>query len=152
MSRTMENERHGTTMATVTVSVGGSASTPRQKVLNVFLWILQVGIAAMFVSGGSNKLAGDPAMVQAFDAIGFGQWFRYLTGGLEVAGAVLLVLPAFAGFGAALLGGVMVGAILTHLLLVGGSALPALLLLLALVPVAAVRRERTLELLRRLRS
>lgn len=139
-------------MTSVTAALGAPAAKSRRKVLNTFLWILQIGIAVMFVSAGSDKLAGDPAMVQAFEAIGFGQWFRYLTGGLEVAGAVLLVLPAFAGFGAALLGGVMVGAILTHLFLVGGSALPALVLLIALIPVAAVRRERTLELLRRLRS
>jgi uncharacterized membrane protein len=32
-------------------------------------------------------------MVGLFDAIGIGQWFRYLTGGLEVLGAVALLVP-----------------------------------------------------------
>ena len=104
----------------------------------------------MFLSAGANKLGGDPAMVQAYQAIGFGQWFRYLTGGLEVVGAVLLVIPALAGLGAFLLAAVMVGAVLTHLLLVGGRALPAMVLLLALLPIALLRREQTLDLLQRI--
>lgn len=33
-----------------------------------------------------SKLAGAPAMVGLFDTIGIGQWFRYLTGSLEVSG------------------------------------------------------------------
>ena len=31
-------------------------------------------------------------MVEMFDKIGLGQWFRYLTGGLEVTGAILLLV------------------------------------------------------------
>lgn len=32
-------------------------------------------------------------MVELFNEIGLGQWFRYLTGGLEVVGAVALLIP-----------------------------------------------------------
>ncbi len=42
---------------------------------------------------GFTKLAGNEQMVALFEAIGVGQWFRYLTGSLEVAGAILLVIP-----------------------------------------------------------
>jgi putative oxidoreductase len=31
---------------------------------------------------------GDPAMVEMFATIGIGQWFRYVVGALEIAGAV----------------------------------------------------------------
>jgi putative oxidoreductase len=137
-------------MTYATASLARGSSTPRRKVWNGVLWALQLAAAGMFLSAGANKLAGDPAMVQAFQAIGLGQWFRYLTGGLEVIGAVLLVVPALAGLGALLLAGVMVGAVLTHLFVVGGSALPALVLLLAMIPIALLRRERTLELLQRI--
>jgi uncharacterized membrane protein len=34
-------------------------------------------------------------MVQEFAQIGFGQWFRFFTGILEVAGAVGLLIPRF---------------------------------------------------------
>ena len=43
---------------------------------------------------GFFKLSGDPRMVGLFDAIGVGQWFRYVTGSLEVLGAILLLIHA----------------------------------------------------------
>ena len=68
-------------------------------------------------------------MVGLFDVIGVGQWFRYLTGAIEVGGAVALLVPAVAAFGAAALAATMVGAIATHLFIVGGSvAIPVVLL------------------------
>ena len=65
-----------------------------------------------------------------FDAIGVGQWFRYLTGLIEVGSALALLVPSIAVFGALALVATMVGAIATHLFIVGGSpAVPAILLL-----------------------
>ena len=73
--------------------------------------------------------------------------FRYVTGGLEVLGATALLVPRLAGAGALLLAGVMVGAVATHLFVVGGSPLMALVLLAVTALVAWSRRERTLRLL-----
>jgi uncharacterized membrane protein YphA (DoxX/SURF4 family) len=95
---------------------------------NVGLWVLQVLLAAAFVMAGFAKLSGQPAMVEEFEQIGLGQWFRYLTGGIEVASAVLLVIPRCTPVGAALLVCTMSGAVLTHLLKIGGSPVPALVL------------------------
>ena len=67
----------------------------------------------MFLMAGGNKLAGNPQMVGMFETIGLGQWFRYLTGSLEVIGAVLLIVPALSGVGGLLLTGVMFGAVAT---------------------------------------
>src|SRR4029077_11283297 len=86
----------------------GSGSTG--KIINVGLWILQIGAAGMFLMVGFFKLSGDPRMVALFDAIGLGQWFRYVTGSLEVLGALLLLIPRLSGLGALLLMGVMPGA------------------------------------------
>ena len=95
----------------------------------IALWIVQIALAGMFLLAGGSKLLGAPAMVGLFDAIGFGQWFRYLTGLIEVGSAVALLVPSIAVFGALALVATMVGAIVTHLFIVGGSpAMPAILL------------------------
>ena len=53
-------------------------------------WVLQILAAAMFLFAGGSKLTGQQAMVDTFGQIGLGQWFRYLTGIIEVGSAVLL--------------------------------------------------------------
>jgi uncharacterized membrane protein YphA (DoxX/SURF4 family) len=95
---------------------------------NVALWVLQVGAAAMFFMAGGMKLAGAPDMVAMFEVLG-GQWFRYVTGGVEVVGAALLLVPRLAGVGALLLAATMVGAIFTHVAVIGGSFVVPLVLL-----------------------
>jgi uncharacterized membrane protein YphA (DoxX/SURF4 family) len=85
-------------------------------------------LALAFGAAGIAKLAGVAQMVQVFDAIGFGQWLRYVTGAVELLGVVLLLVPATAFFGAALLTATMVCAVATHLALIGGSPVPALVL------------------------
>jgi putative oxidoreductase len=127
----------------------GAASTG--KIINVGLWILQIGAAGMFLMVGFLKLSGDAQMVGLFDAVGLGQWFRYVTGSLEVMGAVLLLVPRLSGLGALLLVGVMLGAVPTHLFVVGGSPLPAIILLIVTGVTAWGRRQRTINVLAGLR-
>ena len=96
----------------------------------IALWAVQIGLAGMFLFTGGLKLLGAPALVALFDAIGIGQWFRYVTGLIEVGSAVALPVPSLAGFGALALAATMIGAIATHLFVIGGSpAMPAILLL-----------------------
>jgi putative oxidoreductase len=128
----------------------GSGSTG--KIMNVGLWILQIGAAGMFLMVGFFKLSGDPRMVGLFDAIGVGQWFRYVTGSLEVLGAVLLLIPRLSGLGALLLVGAMLGAVATHLFVVDGSALGATILLSVTGVIAWGRRKRTIYLFAELRQ
>ena len=124
------------------ISVSQLLPIRRSLIALIALWGLQVGLAALFFFAGGSKLAGAPAMVALFDAIGVGQWFRYVTGLIEVVSAVALLVPSFAPFGALLLVSTMVGAIATHLFIVGGSpALPALLML-GLLVVGWARRDR----------
>jgi len=107
----------------------------------VTLWALTIVAAGMFLLAGTLKLTGVGMEVQLFAAIGIGQWFRYLTGALEIAGAVALFVPALAPFAALLLAVVMTAAIATHLFIVGGSPLAAVLLLAAAFTIAWLRRE-----------
>jgi uncharacterized membrane protein YphA (DoxX/SURF4 family) len=117
--------------------------------LNVALWVLQVAAAAMLGMAGFAKLSGAPEMIALFDAVGVGQWFRYVTGTLEVLGAALLLVPALAGVGALVLAPVMLGAVLTHLFVIGGSPVIPLVLLAVVGFVAFARRDSTLRLLGR---
>src|ERR1700758_2038870 len=96
---------------------------------NAALWALQILAAAAFFVAGFSKLSGQPMMVETFDKVGIGQWFRYVTGGIEIASAILLLIPRLTPVGAALLVCTMIGAVLTHLVLIGGSPVPALVLL-----------------------
>jgi len=117
------------------------------KITNVVLWILQIGAAGMFLMVGFLKLSGNPQLVSLFQAIGIGQWFRFLTGALEVCGAILLLIPRTSGLGALMLAGVMACAVMTHLFIVGGSPLGATILLIVTAVVAWGRRQRTKSLL-----
>ena len=110
----------------------------------VALWAVQIGLAGMFLLAGGLKLLGAPALVGLFDAIGIGQWFRYLTGLIEVGSAVALLVPSLAVFGALALVGTMVGAVATHLFIVGGSAAVPAILLLGSAGVVWARRHQLL--------
>jgi uncharacterized membrane protein YphA (DoxX/SURF4 family) len=105
------------------------------------LWIVQIALAGMFLLAGGSKLLGAPAMVGLFDAIGIGQWFRYLTGLIEVGSALALLVPSIAVFGALALVPTMVGAIVTHLFIVGGSPAVPVILLLGSAGVVWARRH-----------
>jgi putative oxidoreductase len=96
---------------------------------NVALWGLQILTAAAFFMAAFGGLSGQPMMVETFDKIGIGQWFRYVTGGIEIASAILLLIPRLTPVGAALLVCTMTGAVLSHLVLIGGSPVAALVLL-----------------------
>lgn len=105
---------------------------PRWK--NIVLWILQVVFAVMFIMAGGSKIFGVPDMIELFENIGFGQWFRYLTGIMEIIAGILLLIPSVSVIGALLLVCVMAGAIFTHLLLIGGSiVMPLVYLVLSLI-------------------
>src|SRR5436190_1204621 len=66
----------------------------------IALWAVQLALAGMFLLAGGSKLAGAPAMIALFDGIGIGQWFRYVTGLIEVGSAVALLVPSDSRTGA----------------------------------------------------
>ena len=68
-------------MAQVLTESTRSGSDSTGKIVNVVLWVLQIAAAGMFLNVGFLKLSGNAQLVGLFEAIGIGQWFRYLTGG-----------------------------------------------------------------------
>ena len=80
-------------------------------------------------------------MATLFGALGLGQWFRYVTGVIEITSGILLLVPSAAVFGALLLIPTMLGAIVTNVFVVPASPVAPFLLLLAAAAVAWARRD-----------
>jgi uncharacterized membrane protein YphA (DoxX/SURF4 family) len=94
--------------------------------------VIKALLTLAFGAAGLAKLAGAEMMVQTFDAVGVGQWFRYVTGIIEVGSAILLWVPSFTVYAAGLLVCTMIGAVLAHFTVLAamgvGAAVPALVL------------------------
>ena len=116
------------------------SSPSRGRWVNIGLWALQILAAAAFFAAGGFKLAGAPMMVQIFDQIGVGQWFRIVTGIVEVSGAALLLVPRRAALGGLMLAATMVVATLVHLFVIGGNPAPAIVLFAITATIAWARR------------
>jgi putative oxidoreductase len=128
----------------MSVSSIGSSQAPGR----IGTWVLQGVVAAAFFAAGAAKLAGAAYMVQVFDQIGVGQWFRYVTGLVEVIGALALIYPGLASLGGLWLGGTMFFAVLTHLLVLHTSPAPAIVLGLLNALIVYLRRVELVSLLR----
>ena len=125
---------------TATRATTNAPTVQRRRGATIALWVVQIGLAAMFLMAGGSKLTAAPTMVALFDAIGWGQWFRYVTSAIETSAAVALLIPSAAVYGAILLIPTMIGAIATNLFF-GQSVIPPLVLLLVASAVAWVRRN-----------
>ena len=113
-------------------------ATPRRpgRVATIALWVASVAVALLLLAAGLPKVLGQGGWGARFANWGYPSGFVGLIGAVEVAGAVMLLVPKVAVLGAAILGVVMLGAAGTHL--VHGEtpriAMPALLcVLLALI-------------------
>jgi uncharacterized membrane protein YphA (DoxX/SURF4 family) len=109
----------------------------------ISLWILSGLLALAFIAAGGGKLAGIAVMVDLFAKVGLGQWFRYFTGLLEVVGGIGLLFPRYAFYAAILLAIVMVGAVVAHVTVLGGSPAPAFMLLVLSGIIAFLRKPQT---------
>ena len=119
-------------------------SSERVPTFDVTGWALRIGIAAVFIWVGVSKLQSDPLWVKMFNRIGFGDWFRYLTGALQIAGGLLFLIPQTVYAGAVLAGITMLGAVIAHFTLLGtgiGGAIIPLALLIFVVAVAMRRPD-----------
>jgi hypothetical protein len=107
---------------------------------------LRVLLSVAFIGAGLSKLIGLEMMVAVYDTIGVGQWFRYVTGLIEVGSVVVLWVPGRQVLGAALLACTMVGAILAHLLILGPSPLPAVVLGIISATVVYLHRDQITQI------
>ncbi|WBB50440.1 DoxX family protein [Verrucosispora sp. WMMA2044] len=108
--------------------------------LTVALWCLQALLAAIFVSVAVAKLTGAPSSIRTFDLIGLGQWLRYVTGVVELAGGCGLLIPRLAGFAGLGMACVMAGASVANLMVLSPAMTSVTVLLGIACAVVAARR------------
>ncbi|MDQ0873412.1 putative oxidoreductase [Paenibacillus sp. V4I3] len=106
--------------------------------MNTAVIIIQIILALGFLMFGAMKF-GSKQMVDEFTRYGMPQWFRVITGLLEIAGAALLVAgiwnDSLIVIGGLLLAVIMAGAVITHLRIkdpVSKIGMPIILFILTL--------------------
>lgn len=118
--------------------------------LKITDWVVRAGVAFVFVSSGLEKFSVGPGAgwIKIFARIGWGDWFRYLTGGMEIAGGLLLMIPFTSTLGAAMLVACMVGAVAAHIFKLGDpfSSIINVLLIVAILFAARKRKAEADEM------
>ena len=94
--------------------------------LGIADFVVRILLTLAFAGSVLAKLSGQEMATQMFDNIGI-PGLMYLVILIYVVAIVLLWIPGRAGVGTALLGGAMVGAVLSHLIY-GDTAVPAIVL------------------------
>jgi putative oxidoreductase len=85
------------------------------NISNIVTWVLRLLVTAFFLFASYMKLSGNPGMVQEFGQLGMGGSFIYITGAMELIGALLVVNPGPTPWGCLLLLCVMAGAFIAQL-------------------------------------
>jgi putative oxidoreductase len=86
---------------------------------NVVSWATQLVVAGILLQTLFFKFSGAEESVYIFTTVGAEPWGRIGSGALELVAAVLLLTPALVPYGAILTIGLMAGAIVSHLTLLG---------------------------------
>ena len=85
----------------------------------VVSWALQIVVAVILLQTLFFKFTGAAESVHIFSTLGAEPWGRIGSGVVELIAAILLLVPATVTIGAVLALGVMVGAIMSHLTVLG---------------------------------
>ena len=121
------------------------STSSRFRYGDALLWTLRILLAMLFLYQGIDKFSDRRLWLRIFEEIGFGQWFRYFTGVVEVAGGLMLLIPKATLVAVGLLVCTMIGALLVHVLVigVGPQTVFVCILLLMLCIIGARRANRT---------
>jgi len=87
-----------------------------QKIVS---WICRIAAAVILVQTLFFKFTGAPESVYIFTKVGMEPWGRYGSGVTELIASILLLTPRFTWAGALLAMGVISGAIVFHLTVLG---------------------------------
>lgn len=86
---------------------------------NIISWVLRIAAAAILLQTLYFKFTGHPESVELFTKLGVEPWGRIGTGVIELITGIVLLIPVTAFLGAFLGIGLMSGAILSHLTVIG---------------------------------
>ena len=90
--------------------------TKTQKIAS---WIVRLTAAVILLQTLFFKFTGAPESIYIFTKVGMEPWGRYGSGVVELISAVLLMSRCYCWLGAGLALGVMAGAIMSHLTVLG---------------------------------
>lgn len=130
------------------------------KLKAILDWIVRLTAAVILLQTLYFKFTGHPESVALFTKLGVEPWGRIGTGVVELVTGVLLLIPATAFFGAALGIGLMAGAILSHLTVIGVESagdggqlfMLALIVLVCSAITAWIHRSQGLKFLDKIRK
>lgn len=89
------------------------------KTATIVSWTVQALVAAILLQTLFFKFTAAEESVYIFTRVGAEPWGRIGSGILELVAAVMLLTPALIPYGAILTAGLMAGAILSHLTILG---------------------------------
>jgi len=89
------------------------------KTKNIISLVLRLVAALIMLQTLYFKFTAQPESVYIFSQVGIEPWGRIATGAAELIASILLLIPATIVLGALLSIGVMMGAIVTHLFVLG---------------------------------
>jgi uncharacterized membrane protein YphA (DoxX/SURF4 family) len=87
--------------------------------LTIFTWLLRLAAAGILLQTLFFKFTAAPESVYIFTRVGAEPWGRIGSGVIELIAAVLILVPRTTWLGALIALGVMAGAILSHLTVLG---------------------------------
>lgn len=105
---------------------------------NLLNWILRLIPAIIVGRAALMKLTGDAGAVTLFTNLDMEPGGRILIGVIEVISVALLLSPRLSGWGALLCLGVMTGAVLAHVTVIGFDGPLAQLFAMALISTTAL--------------
>ncbi|WP_332646547.1 DoxX family protein [Lysinibacillus sp. 54212] len=87
--------------------------------MEVVTWVIQGLLSAVFAMAGFGKVTGSRMHIDSFRRWRYPQWFRIVTGVVELLAATLLIIGIWATtlafYGVLLLVAISIGGILTHM-------------------------------------
>lgn len=86
---------------------------------SIFIWLLRIVAAGILLQTLYFKFTGAPESVHIFTTLGAEPWGRIGSGVVELIAALLILFPPTTATGALIAMGVMAGAIVSHLTVLG---------------------------------
>jgi uncharacterized membrane protein YphA (DoxX/SURF4 family) len=130
------------------------------KTKNIIYWIARIVAAIIMLQTLFFKFTASPESVYIFTRVGMEPWGRILTGVLELVASVLILISTTTWLGAVIALGLMSGAIMMHLTILGLDVMDdhgqlfiyALTVLICSVYMLWFNKEKILTLIRKITS
>ncbi|MGC4020842.1 MAG: DoxX family protein [Cyclobacteriaceae bacterium] len=89
------------------------------KIQSIFLWVARIIAALIMLQTLYFKFTGAQESVELFTQLGAEPWGRIGTGIFELIASVLIIVPSTIWLGSILAIGLMAGAIMSHIFVIG---------------------------------